>query len=116
VYWAISVDDHPDAASWETSWTNCGASAIYLYGGRPGVVAVARYAQEFDEVDDPGAYDYGHHSPKIEVGSIGMMRNQHGHVLCKVMAIEPTADYGGTGPVSVTIKWQIRLADEDPTR
>lgn len=25
-------------------------------------------------------------------------------------AIEPTADYGGSGHVSVTIKWEIRLA------
>lgn len=75
------------------------------------MVALARYADEFDEIDDPDALDYGHHSPKINVGSIGVMRNEHGHVLCKVTAIEPTSDYGGTGHVSVTIRWQIRLAE-----
>jgi diaminohydroxyphosphoribosylaminopyrimidine deaminase/5-amino-6-(5-phosphoribosylamino)uracil reductase len=32
-------------------------------------------------------------------------------VLCKVVALEPTADYGGTGHVSVTIKWEIRLRE-----
>lgn len=111
----IRVDDDPTAASWETRWNNCGASAIYMDGGRPGVVALARYANEFDEIDDPDALDYGHHSPKVDVGSIGVMRNEHGHVLCKVTAIEPTADYGGDGQVSVTIKWQIRLAKGNTT-
>lgn len=111
----IRVDDHPDAASWGTRWHNCSASAIYMYGGKPGVVALARYTREFDEIDDPDALDYGDHSPKIAVGSIGVMRNDHGHVLCKVTAIEPTADYGGSGHSSVTIRWQIRLAEGDRT-
>lgn len=105
----IRVDEDPASASWVTRWTNCGASAIYLNGGHPGVVALARYANEFHEIDDPDALDYGHHSPKIDVGSIGVMRNAHGHVLCKVLKIEPTVDYGGSGQVSVTIKWEIRL-------
>lgn len=105
----VSVDEHPDAASWETRWSNCGASAIYLNGGRPGFVAEARHAEEFAEIDDPDALDYEGHCPKIQVGSIGVMRNEHGHVLCKVTALEPTADHGGTGHVSVTIKWEVRL-------
>jgi diaminohydroxyphosphoribosylaminopyrimidine deaminase/5-amino-6-(5-phosphoribosylamino)uracil reductase len=105
----IQADEHAGAASWKTRWSNCGASAIYLNGGVPGVVALARYAEGFDEIDDPDALDYGSHALKIEVGGVGVMRNEYGHVLCKVVAIEPTADYGGTGHVSVTIKWEIRL-------
>lgn len=108
----ISTDEHPGASSWETQWTNCGASAIYFYGGRPGIVGLARYAHSFDEVDDPDALDYGGSSARVEIGGIAVMRNAHGHVLCKVIAIEPTHDYGGTGHVSVTIKWEIRLVDE----
>ena len=80
-------------------------------GGRPGIVAEARYAGEFQEIDDPDALDYGSHSIKVNIGSIGVVRNEHGHVLCKVVAIEPTVDYGGTGHTSVTIKWEIRLKD-----
>lgn len=108
----ISVDEDPGSPSWETRWTNCGAGAIYLYGGRPGIVALARYANAFKEIDDPDALDYGGSSAKIEIGSIGVMRNEHGHVLCKVVAIEPTVDYGGTGHVSVTIKWEVRTGDD----
>jgi diaminohydroxyphosphoribosylaminopyrimidine deaminase/5-amino-6-(5-phosphoribosylamino)uracil reductase len=107
----ISVDSAEDAPSWGTRWSNCGAAAIYMNGGTPGIVAHARYAKHFGEIDDPDALDYGGHSPKIDVGDIGVMRNQHGHVLCKVKAIEPTADHGGTGHVSVTIEWEIRLLD-----
>lgn len=107
----ISVDEEHGSAAWETCWTNCGATAIYLYGGRSGIVALARYAEQFDEIDDPDALDYGDHSLKIDIGSIGVMRNEHGHVLCKVKAIQPTQDFGGTGHVSVSIEWQIRLRD-----
>ncbi|MDR6971268.1 deaminase [Leifsonia shinshuensis] len=107
----ISVDSAQGSPSWETRWSNCGANAIYMYGGSPGVVANARYANRFEEIDDPDALDFGSHSPKIEIGSIGVMRNEYGHVLCRVIAIEPTADYGGTGHVSVTIEWEIRLRE-----
>lgn len=106
----ISVDDEKESPCWKTRWTNRGAKSIYLYGGHPGFVALARYAHEFDEIDDPDALDYRGSSVPIEIGSIGIMRNEHGHVLCKVTAIEPTTDHGGSGHVSVTIKWEIRLA------
>jgi diaminohydroxyphosphoribosylaminopyrimidine deaminase/5-amino-6-(5-phosphoribosylamino)uracil reductase len=105
----IRADETAGSPAWETRWSECGATSIYLNGGHPGVVALARYAQTFDEIDDPDALDYEHHSPKIDVGSIGVMRSEYGHVLCKVISIEPTADYGGTGHVSVKIKWEIRL-------
>ena len=105
----IKLDEEEGSPVWETRWSNCGANAIYLNGGQPGIVAHARYANQFDEIDDPDALDFGNHAPKIEIWSIGVMRNEHGHVLCKVIAIEPTEDYGGTGHVSVTIKWEIRL-------
>ncbi len=110
----IAVDEEEGSPAWETQWSNCGANAIYLYGGHAGVVALARYAEQFNEIDDPDALDYGHHSPRIEIGSIGVMRNEHGHVLCKVASIEPTEDYGGMGHVSVTINWEIRLRESAP--
>ena len=105
----ISVDESDASPAWETCWSNCGATAIYLNGGRPGIVAHARYAKEFQEVDDPDALDFKSHFAKVDIGNIGVMRNEHGHVLSKVVAIEPTVDYGGTGHTSVTIKWEIRL-------
>ncbi|MGJ6122312.1 deaminase [Mycolicibacterium sp. Y3] len=110
----ISADNDDSSPSWQTRWSNCGASAIYLNAGVPGVVALARYANQFNEIDDPGALDFGNTSARIEIGSIGVMQNSDGYVLCKVKAIEPTADYGGTGNVSVTIQWEVRLASAQP--
>lgn len=108
----ISVDEEPDSPSWVTEWPNAGPSSIHFHAGVPGVVALARYAKEFDEIDDPDALDYGGTAVTIDVGSIGVMRNEHGHVLCKVAALEPIAPWGTTEHSSVTIHWEIRLADE----
>lgn len=108
----ITADEQPDSPAWETCWAYGDDKAIYLNGGVPGVVALARYAEEFSEIDDPNALDYGHHAPSVGIGAIGVMRNEHGHVLCKVVSIEPTIVHGGGGHVSVTIKWEIRLADD----
>lgn len=104
----IRADDQPDAPTWKTQWMNCGSTAIYLYGGHPGLVAEARYAEEFSEVDDPNALDYGGSSVRLDKGAIGVLRNKHGHVLCKVMDIGPTLDYGGDGHAFVKIRWEIR--------
>lgn len=108
----IRIDDEPGAPFWETRWGERSAHSIYMNGGRPGIVALARYANEFSEIDDPDALDYGGSSIAINVGSIGVMRNEHGHVLCKVAAIEPTVDYGGTGHASVRIWWEARIGDD----
>lgn len=108
----IKVDETSSSPSWVTRWSNCGATAIYLNGGTPGVVADARYAREFAEIDEPDALDFGGHVVRLDIGAIGVFRSEAGHVLCQVVSIEPTSDYGGGDHVSVTIKWEIRLGDE----
>ena len=107
----FATDDSEGALVWKTEWTNRGARAIYAYGGHRGVVALARYARDFDEIDDPDALDYGNSSATVLVGGIAVFRNANGHVLCKVLQIEPTADYGGGPHVSVKISYLIRLKD-----
>lgn len=108
----IRADSQPDSPSWSTRWSNRGRTSIYFYGGHPGFVAEARFANRFSEVDDPDALDYGGSSVPLGIGSIGVLRNSHGHVLCKVEAISPTHDYGGDGHPSVKITWEIRLRPE----
>ncbi len=111
-FFEIRSDDRPDAPVWRTQWSNCAATAIYFYGGRPGFVAEARYAKKFSEIDDPDALDYGDHVVQLDVGSIGVLRNDQGHILCEVIEIRPTRDYGGDGHPSVKIRWEIRLRPE----
>lgn len=106
----IRANDHPDSPTWKTRWSNRDATSIYLDGGHPGFVAEARYAESFSEIDDPDALDYGGHVVRLHIGSIGVLRNEHGHVRCKVIEIGPTPDCGGDGHAFVKIKWEIRLA------
>lgn len=109
----IHLDESPDVPAWETQWTTRGSTSIYAYGGYPGHVALARFARDFVEIDDPDALDYAGSSVPVGVGEIVVFRNEHGHVLCRVEAIEPTADYGGGGHASLKLTWQARPASKD---
>lgn len=114
----LATDDSPSAAIWATAWTTRGADSIYAYGGHPGVVALARFAQEFDEIDDPDAYDFQSTSAELEVGTIAIYRNQHGHALVRLVAIEPPPPHGSTPHVSVKIDYELRPTaptSSDPT-
>ena len=84
---------------------------MYANAERQGIVTLARYARNFDEIDDPDALDYGSHFVKIAIGDIAVFRNGNGHLLCQVLQVEPPASYGGGPHVSVKIRYQIRLKD-----
>lgn len=104
----LATDDGPDSLAWTTEWTTCGADSIDAYGGRPGNVALARYAESFDEIDDPDAYDYENSSAELEIGSIAIYRNANGHALVRLLAVEPPPPYGSTPHVSLKINYELR--------
>lgn len=81
---------------------------MYANGGIPGVVARARYAEKFSEIDDPDALDWGGHAHMISIGEIAVFRNEHGHALCQLKAVEPTEHHGGTGHTSMTFDYELR--------
>ncbi|XVV00761.1 deaminase [Actinosynnema sp. CA-248983] len=97
-----------DSPVWETRWTTCGATAMYAYGGTPGRVSHARYAEEFSEIDDPDAPDWADHAQRVNIGEIAVFRNEYGHALCRLRAVEPTEEYGGTGHTSMTFDYELR--------
>lgn len=104
----LATDESPSAPVWTTTWKNRGSDGIYAYGGTPGVVAHARFAREFDQIDDPGAYDFQDHVVGLGLGDIAIYRNEHGHALVRLLAVEPPPPYGTTPHVSVTIDFQLR--------
>lgn len=91
-----------------TSWTERGADSIYAYASVPGFVALAKYAQNFNEIDDPDSLDYGAHSVGVAEGEIVVFRNEYGHTLIKVCEVHagPTR---GTSDTSLKIKFQVRV-------
>ncbi|XTZ16134.1 deaminase [Micromonospora echinospora] len=105
----FTTDDTSGAAVWTTRWGSCGTRSVYAVGGHPGIVAHARFATRFDQIDDPDALDYGSHFAKVDIGDIAVFRNDHGHVLCRVLDIEPPPPYGEGPHISVKVAYQIRL-------
>jgi diaminohydroxyphosphoribosylaminopyrimidine deaminase/5-amino-6-(5-phosphoribosylamino)uracil reductase len=106
----LATDDSPVALVWTTEWTTRGRDSIYAYGGHPGTVALARYAREFHDIDDPDAYDYQNSSAPLGLGDIAIYRNQHGHALVRLLAVEPEPPYGETPHTSLTIDYELRPA------
>lgn len=106
----LATDESPSALVWTTRWTTSGADSIYAYGGHSGVVTLARFAQEFDEIDDPEAYDFEGSSAKLGLGDIAIFRNEHGHALVRLLAVEAEHPYGTTPHVSLKIDYELRLA------
>lgn len=104
----LAATGDADAATWQTAWRTRGSDSVYANAGRPGYVALARYARVFSEIDDPDAYDYGNHFAELTVGSIAIYRNEHGHALVRLVDVEPPAPYGSTPHVSVTIDYELR--------
>lgn len=109
----LATDEVPGAPAWTTEWTPKGSSSIYAYGGRPGVVALARYAREFHQIDHPDAYDYEATSAPLDLGDIAIYRNRHGHALVRLVAVEAGPDRG-TPHTSVTFDFELRPTATPP--
>jgi diaminohydroxyphosphoribosylaminopyrimidine deaminase/5-amino-6-(5-phosphoribosylamino)uracil reductase len=77
----------------DIGWTVCGVDSAYGYAVKPVDVALARFATDFDEIDDPTAYDFGH-SARIEVGEVGIFLGPEACVLVKVKEVQSGPTYG----------------------
>lgn len=93
-----------------TCWSLKGIRSIYAYGGYPGKVALAKYAQEFDEIDDPLTFDFRNTSVPVEEGEIAIFVNEFGCVLIKVIEVHSGHRYG-SDHTSVKIKYEVRVFD-----
>jgi diaminohydroxyphosphoribosylaminopyrimidine deaminase / 5-amino-6-(5-phosphoribosylamino)uracil reductase len=68
----------------DIAWSICSGTAVYGVGNGPVSVALARYAKDFDEIDDPSAFDFGPHA-RIGTNEIGIFKGPGGFVL-----VQPT--------------------------
>jgi diaminohydroxyphosphoribosylaminopyrimidine deaminase/5-amino-6-(5-phosphoribosylamino)uracil reductase len=107
----LATDDSSSAPVWTTTWGTRDHKSVYAKGGTTGIVAHPRFAREFDQIDDPDAYDFENHFAELEIGEISIWRNQYGHALVRLIAVEPPPPYGTTPHVSVTIDFQLRPKD-----
>ncbi|WP_427999958.1 deaminase [Acidovorax sp.] len=96
-----------DDRTMEIAWTVAGVNAAYGYALQPVEVGMARFAKEFDEIDDPTAYEF-RHSVRIEVGEIGIFKGPEACVLVKPKQIESGPKYGNTD-YFVSFDYQVRV-------
>jgi diaminohydroxyphosphoribosylaminopyrimidine deaminase/5-amino-6-(5-phosphoribosylamino)uracil reductase len=89
-----------------TQWTLRGRDSIYAYAVQPVRVALARYASEFGEIDDPRAFDFNYTVP-VRVGEIAVFVIESGAALVKVLAVESGPDFG-SAHTFLKIQYEIR--------
>ena len=76
-----------------TKWTPCGPRSMYALDYENNV-ALARYAEQFDEIDDPGALEFGHYTVPVNEGEIVVFRNASGYALVQVVGVLAGAQRG----------------------
>lgn len=100
-----------DSTRFETRWTVCGDDSVYTLF-REGDLALAKHAQNFDQIDDPAAYHFASHSERVAVGEIAILREGDDFLLVQVVEVVPGPSRG-TEYASLTIEWEPRLAGLD---
>lgn len=80
---------------------------IYAAQDGAGYPALAKFAHDFEEIDDPSAYDFSKHTRAIHVEEIAVFPGPGGFLLVKVDAITVEHPANG-GHTSVTISWEAR--------
>ncbi|MFI5743774.1 deaminase [Streptomyces anulatus] len=101
----LRTDD--DSPKWSTRWSQRGADSIYVNAGVKGVVAHARFAREFSEIDDPGVFDFESHFAVVNLGGIAVFRNNSGYLLVKVLEIHAGPERGADH-FALKFKYEIR--------
>lgn len=92
----------------DTYWGIKGTKTIWARRNQhPSQVAKALYATEFDQIDNPSAYDFKSNSVSIDENEIAIFKNNYGCVLVKVERVLSGGDYD-EGPPSVKIVFEVR--------
>jgi len=84
-----------DPRSMEIAWTVAGVDCAHAYAERPVKAALARFAADFDEIDDPSAYEFSH-SVTVGVDEIGIFLGPDACVLVKPRKVQSGPRHGAS--------------------
>ncbi|MFD8469713.1 deaminase [Streptomyces cyaneofuscatus] len=96
-----------DSPRWSTRWSQRDADSIYANPGVKGVVAEARFAHDFSEIDDPGVFDFESHFTTVTLGGIAVFRNNFGYLLVKILEIRAGPERG-SDHFALKFEYEIR--------
>lgn len=92
-----------------TRWGGGGAQSVHAYREENGAVAVVRYAQEIDDVDDPGAVVFpSTHVVDAPVGAVVVFRSQTG-VYAIVKILHVLSPRRGNDRSEIRFQWELRV-------
>lgn len=93
----------------ETEWSMAGHGSIHAYGPL-GSIALARNAAAFDEIDDPGLYEFEGHAKTARIGQILIFKGIAGYALVRVE--EVLAGPERSDPFTrATVTYELRIDD-----
>jgi pyrimidine deaminase RibD-like protein len=87
-----------------------GFLGVYVYDYNHNV-ALARFASDFAQVDDPGALDFANYYTPVLVGQMACIRTSNGYLLIQIISVDVTG-----GRREVTFRYEVRghQGDEVP--
>jgi len=95
-----------------TKWSHAASGVIHAYSAR-GQIALARYAESLDEIDDPSAMDFNpdKHSVTANDGNIIIFRGTQENVYAIVKVEEVLSLDRGDDRNEVTFSYEIRTTN-----
>lgn len=89
-----------------TRWTHRGHGSIYAIDNTFHV-ALARFARDFREIDDPSALDFSNHTQPVKVGETAVFRNKTGdYALVRIEDV--LSRERGDDRTEVRLKYELR--------
>jgi diaminohydroxyphosphoribosylaminopyrimidine deaminase / 5-amino-6-(5-phosphoribosylamino)uracil reductase len=79
-----------------------GLGGVYVYDHRHNV-ALARFATEFGQIDDPGALEFAKYYASVSIGQIACIRSPNGYLLIQITAVDRTG-----GRSEVEFRYEVR--------
>jgi diaminohydroxyphosphoribosylaminopyrimidine deaminase/5-amino-6-(5-phosphoribosylamino)uracil reductase len=90
-----------------TAWSTAGHGVIHAYSDGASPVAHARFANEFAEIDDPGAYDFSSRVVTVRNGDIVIFSNADGYALVQIRSVLAGPERGDD-IFELTFDYQLR--------
>lgn len=98
----------PEAHRIVTHWSHRGRGSIHAVD-HSHKVALALYANAFQEIDDPGALDFSSHTVPATEGEIVVFRNSHNDYAL-VQVLEVRSRRAGDDLTRVRLQYEIRIS------
>lgn len=94
----------------ETKWSHAASGVIHAYADR-GKIALARYAQTLEEIDDPSAMDFVQekHAVTANDGDIIVIRGNREHIFAVIKVEQVLSLERGDDRNEITFSYEIRM-------